>query len=404
MRDVTIIADDLTGAADTGIAFTVAGLPTWVSFGAGVPPPSAQIVAIDLDSRALPAPAAAERAYAATRAAYRQGTRTVYKKIDSTLRGNVGAEVAATWRAAAEAHGKALAIVSPAFPAMGRTVRGGRVLVNGVPLEQTDLWRTSRMIGTSGETELTAMLGTAGLNTANAGPGAALADDVQAVVCDAGSEDDLLRIAREGAALRVAVVWVGSAGLARHLPAALGLRSAGPIPASAQRSDGPILLLVGSRSSVAREQARVLAREPWVESFALHPDLLAEGAGGAGWSRAVAAVERALTARRDVVLTIEPGESLDLSRGPRLAAALGEFAAAQVGRIGGLIATGGDIARAALGAMGASGLHLVGEVEPGVPIGMTDTAPPLPVVTKAGAFGSPETLRRCLAALKAQRG
>jgi uncharacterized protein YgbK (DUF1537 family) len=54
--------------------------------------------------------------------------------------------------------------------------------------------------------------------------------------------------------------------------------------------------------------------------------------------------------------------------------------------------------------MGAGGLHLLGEVEPGVPIGLTDTARPLRVVTKAGAFGTKATLQRCRMALKEKRG
>jgi uncharacterized protein YgbK (DUF1537 family) len=56
-----------------------------------------------------------------------------------------------------------------------------------------------------------------------------------------------------------------------------------------------------------------------------------------------------------------------------------------------------------VGALGATGLHLAGEVEPGVPVGVAVSAPPLTVVTKAGAFGSPETLVRARAALRARR-
>jgi uncharacterized protein YgbK (DUF1537 family) len=165
-----------------------------------------------------------------------------------------------------------------------------------------------------------------------------------------------------------------------------------------------VLALVGSRSSIAREQAQALTGSPDIESFTLDPDLLARGEEGAGWHRARAAIERALSSGRDVLLVIELGENVDLRRGPLLAAGLGRLAAAHAGMIGGLIATGGDIARAALGAMGAGGLHLLGEVEPGVPIGLTDTARPLRVVTKAGAFGTKATLQRCRMALKEKRG
>jgi D-threonate/D-erythronate kinase len=119
-----------------------------------------------------------------------------------------------------------------------------------------------------------------------------------------------------------------------------------------------------------------------------------------GWGRAVSELRRELSANHDVLLLTALGTNVDFHIGPALAEALGRFATEAGDRIGGVIATGGDIARAVLGAAGAGGLHLLGEVEPGVPIGIADTQRPLPVVTKAGAFGTPQTLQRCRAALK----
>src|SRR5205823_11376128 len=111
-------------------------------------------------------------------------------------------------------------------------------------------------------------------------------------------------------------------------------------------------------------------------------------------------LRRALAAGQDAVLVTQLGSNVDLEIGPALADALGKFATASAEQIGGLIATGGDIARAVLGSLGAGGLHLLGEVEPGVPIGLADARRPVPLVTKAGAFGTPPTLQRCRAALK----
>jgi uncharacterized protein YgbK (DUF1537 family) len=355
---VTIIADDLTGAADTAIAF---GAPAYVSLGG--PLPAADIVAIDTDSRALSPQDAAERVYAAAREAYRQGTRHLYKKIDSTLRGNVGAEITAAWRAARDSFGHASVVVAPAFPSMGRTVRGGRVFVHGVPLEKTEHWQ--------GGPSLPQML--AGLKTAT--------------IFDAENEAALAFIARIGVeSISGAAVWAGSAGLARHLPQALGLPRRKP--ASMPVGRGPVLVLVGSRSAVAREQAQVLAATPGVASFSLDPVTLeADG------------VQQALNAGSDVVLQLPQG-AVDLQRAPLIAAAFGKIALRAPG-LGGLIATGGEIARSALVAMGARGLHLLGELEPGVPFGVAGA---LRVITKAGAFGTPETLRNALLALKAARG
>src|SRR5436305_12684956 len=103
MPEITVSADDLTGAADCGIASALAGLPTFVAFSArATPPAGAQVVAVDTDSRAASATEAAARVRTAAAAAWSSGARTLYKKIDSTLRGNVGVEVAAALAAGRE--------------------------------------------------------------------------------------------------------------------------------------------------------------------------------------------------------------------------------------------------------------------------------------------------------------
>jgi len=413
MTDVTVIADDLTGAADCGIAFALAGVPTFVSIGNAPAPDSAQIVSVDVDTRRLTQAEAAQRAGEAARDAYRRGTGGLYKKIDSTLRGHVAAELQATLQAAVELAGgeRPIVLFAPAFPGTGRTTRGGGVFVNGVSLEESEVWRKS---GMTGPAEPVSMLKAAGLTAESVGldtvrsRGTALASAfsdlaeraVQVAVCDAEQEEDLRRIAEAGAQLRRPVIWVGSGGLARHLPAALGLR---PRPGSTVRTrlpSGPVLALIGSRSTVAREQAQLLGAEEGVTTFVLDIDDLLGGARRERWNKRGAEVRRALAAGQDVVLVTALGATVDLEIGPRLAEALGRFAAESAERIGGLIATGGDIARAVLGALGAGGLHLLGEVEPGVPIGIADASRPLPVVTKAGAFGTPPTLQRSRAALK----
>jgi uncharacterized protein YgbK (DUF1537 family) len=410
VTDVTVIADDLTGAADCGIAFALAGLSTFVSIGNAPAPDSAQIVSIDSDTRRLGETEAARQAGEAIRDACRRGSRTLYKKIDSTLRGHVAAELAATFHSAAELAGgeRPLVIFAPAFPGTGRITSGGQVIVGGVRLDETEVWRGS---GMSGPAEPLAMLRRVGLvaepipldmvrSRLSAAFSALAAKAVQVAICDAEREEDLRRIAEAGAALRQRVVWVGSGGLARHLSAALRLRSRPDATLLPALTRGPVLALVGSRSTIARDQARVLGEAEGVASLDLDPEALLGGPTTDGWARASADVRRKLSAGQDVVLLTALAPQVDLRVGPALAEALGNFAVASADRIGGLVATGGDIARAVLGALGASGLHLLGEVEPGVPIGIANARRPLPVVTKAGAFGSTQTLARCREALK----
>jgi D-threonate/D-erythronate kinase len=401
VSEVAVIADDLTGACDTGIAFAVVGLPTFVAFGDGTPPP-AQIVAFDTDTRRMERGAAVERVRAAARRAYRDGARTLYKKIDSTLRGHVAAETAALLEgAAAEGHERALVVAAPAFPPLGRTTRGGRVFVRGTPLEETEVWRDSGMTGSA---DMVQMFRGAGLRATTSSLGQVRSGDLAGVldsatdvaVCDAEEDGDLLFVARAGARLRRPVIWLGSGGLARHLPAALELRphGAGGVPSPAN-SSGPVLTLVGSRSSVSREQARRLGEERGVETLTIEPAALLQHDDSAG-----EAVRRALASGNDLVVLIGLGGRVEPARESELAIALGRIAAEHAGRIAGLVATGGDTARGALTALGASGIWLEGEVEPGVPLGIANARPPLPLVTKAGAFGNPDTLRKCRARLR----
>jgi uncharacterized protein YgbK (DUF1537 family) len=126
-----IIADDLTGAADAAAAYG----PTHSSsvvLDVDRDWPEAEILSITTESRYLPVEKAFSVVTSAVGGALEQHRR-VFKKIDSLLRGNAGVEVAATLARLTEGRGNGLAIVAPAFPATGRTTRGGTVHVDGVP-------------------------------------------------------------------------------------------------------------------------------------------------------------------------------------------------------------------------------------------------------------------------------
>ena len=149
---IVIVADDLTGAADCGVACAAAGLDTVVVFSEAFRASdwSADAIAFDADTRRDPPEMAAAGTAKIVRALCSGGKQPLlYKKIDSTLRGNFAVEIAAARRAyndlrlrekegapAAKAVSP-LTIVAPAFPAAGRTMRGGRMFVQGRPLEES---------------------------------------------------------------------------------------------------------------------------------------------------------------------------------------------------------------------------------------------------------------------------
>ena len=132
MPQLVIVADDLTGAADTGACFASAGLSTVIRL-SGTTVPTADVVAVSTESRELDATAAAEAIRSAVMGLVGgQGDaepRWIYKKIDSALRGHPREELLATM----EAISATRTLVAPAFPAEGRTTVGGRQYIDGVP-------------------------------------------------------------------------------------------------------------------------------------------------------------------------------------------------------------------------------------------------------------------------------
>ena len=138
---VTIIADDLTGACDTGCLFAGPG-PVGVLAAAALAADSSiltPVITVDTESRSLPPREAAAAIHAAARRLReRLASGRVFKKIDSTLRGAAGVELTALLE-----HGLPFtgALVCPAFPAQRRIVRHGRLLVDSVPVHESAIAR-----------------------------------------------------------------------------------------------------------------------------------------------------------------------------------------------------------------------------------------------------------------------
>lgn len=329
-----------------------------VSLDARVPARGA-VVALDLDTRSRAERAAraiVRRAFSA-RAARR--ARILFKKIDSTLRGHVAAELSSASRALA---GKRPVLFAPAFPAQGRIVRDARLHV-GNEQRSGDLRALLAHAGLPAtHVDLATVRGRRPRAALNAALRAALATGARALVCDAESDADLDALARAGLALRPRPLFVGSAGLARAI--ARTLRRTRP----ARRRvilPRPVITVVGSASPVSVGQASRLARSP-VLGVA---DLLVQ----LEWTREPVASDKKVVRRLGRIVA---------ECGPRAHYVL----------------TGGETARAVLGARRIRGLRLLGEVEPGVPLGIARDG--TLVCTKAGAFGTPDTLARCVARLK----
>jgi uncharacterized protein YgbK (DUF1537 family) len=340
-----MLADDLTGACDAGVAFAVAGFRTSVVWREDLDwPEDAEMLVVSTETRAARqdearekirvtcARLAATEAHASARALGRceSGRVVIYKKIDSVLRGPVATEI----RAVMDHAGFRRAVVCPALPEHGRTVGGGRVFVHGEPLEA-------------------GLPAGGGIET----PDAATVEDLRVIAA---------ALARElGRTLAV-----GSAGLALELARALGSVGTKPPPAS----PGSVAVVIGSHHAVT------LAQLDYLRGAGTILETTPDGLERIGQDAFTAVVMREVDET-----AFEP---------------LGR--AVEAGRIGAVIATGGATARVMLNGMGARAIELCGEVERGVPWGRVrgGRADGALLVTKSGGFGSPDCLWRAWRALR----
>ncbi len=130
---IGVIADDLTGAAELGAIGWRHGLRAEIVRG-GKPGGKANLVCVDTDSRACDPAEAAKRAAAAAKLLRAAGARWIYKKVDSVLRGQVTAEVEAVMKQLKLQR----ALLLPANPSLGRTIKDGHYYVGGRLLHKTE--------------------------------------------------------------------------------------------------------------------------------------------------------------------------------------------------------------------------------------------------------------------------
>ena len=388
-----VIADDLTGAMDTGVQFSKRGLDTLVRLACGQLP-EADVWVVDTDSRAVSGEEAAARARDAARCLW---GRRVYKKIDSTLRGNLGFELLGVLQLL----GCEKSVIAPAFPQAGRTTEEGHQLVNGAPLEETDFAHDPRwpmkssyipdiVSGQVGEP-----VGQIGLDIVQEGRdvlGSAIeAAEMRIVAVDAVSVRHLATIARVLADAGPRWLPCGSAGLAEEWLSALEMGTLTGRKRQVGR-EGSVLAAATSRHEATARQiirAQTELHLPIVSVEVHH--LGDEEARRSERQRLASEVSTHLGSGSDVLLTSSTAPLIP-GLGREVAALLAEVIAEILGEhtVAGLFLTGGDLAVATCRQVGTPAIRIEAEVQVGVPVGtmVGGDCPGLPIVTKAGGFGN----------------
>jgi len=215
-----IVADDLTGACDAAVPFATRGYRATVLLDAGQPMPQDGIVAVTTDSRGRQDcdPQAVMKPFRDVH------PRILFKKIDSLLRGNAPAEIAA----ALAVFGCDAAVITPAFPRTGRFVESGLLRVP--------------FLDDLAPVDVAAHFRPCGLDRFCAG--------------DIRSDGDLDAIVAAAPSSARPILWAGSAGLAAALARTLPSLGRG---ARVRGSAGNVLFAIGSRHFLTVEQQRLLA-------------------------------------------------------------------------------------------------------------------------------------------------
>ncbi|MEV5027811.1 four-carbon acid sugar kinase family protein [Paenibacillus sp. LPE1-1-1.1] len=431
MRQIAIIADDLTGASDSGVQFARKGFETQVifnidHFSTGIK--EIEVIVLDTDSRSVSGKMAYEKAKIAAVQVNQLGFKHVYKKMDSTLRGNLGSEIDAV----ADAIPVDFTVVAPAFPKLGRTTRNGIHYMNNVPIDQTEAARDPKCPVT--ESNLVKLLasqskrkaGLIPLETLRSGKEAVLSrvkallqKQIEIIVFDTVSGEDMKQIAAIMAVSEYRILWAGSAGLADYLPEALALLSSSKASNSViSVTNKPVLLVAGSISKVTRSQVAAFNLSPQVTAVEFNTVVALTSDEGCSKEieRCKMELLTAIAAGSDVSLyassspkhvrlskaagAVRGFDSTEVSN--RIAAILGGIASGIIREIElqGVILTGGDTAKAVCKHLSVSGIQLISEIEPGIPLGKLVGSTPLWVVTKAGAFGNENSLVHAKVALK----
>ncbi|RNL84255.1 four-carbon acid sugar kinase family protein [Halostreptopolyspora alba] len=430
-----VFADDLSGAAETAAVVRAPGRATRIALAPHTPRhhpdetarsaqsgsgTTRQTLVVDLDTRHA---SAGDAARALTRAAREHATAETdtlpLAKIDSLLRGNVAATVAALRDPNLPGCPRgprttgAPTVLAPALPNGGRTVLGGVTHLWDTPLHHSDAWAAE---SDDPPTSIAAAISpapsrTLPLSVVRSGRLlAALTDATNAgeiPICDAEEDTDLDTIV--AAAVRLpGVRMVGSGGLAAALGRALSPSRPGTTTPPQSRHpitpDRPLLVVVGSAQPTAAEQLGRL-RETGVRSVTLDvSDPNVTDARTEEVERLVTALGQGPTALSVAATNgVDPRHSRAIARRLATTAARAltrrdHTTAGAAGSAADLVLTGGETARRVLDALGVTHLAPVAEIHHGAVHSHTPDGGS--VVTRPGGFGPADSLVRIVEHLR----
>ncbi len=410
-----IVVDDMTGALDTAVQLAQAGASTAVFTGYSpedlVFPTDVEVVAVNAETRHLPPRQAYDRVCALTRRALEAAPLAyLYKKTDSTLRGNIGSELTAML----DASGDSRLVFVPALPVQNRTTEGGVQYVNGMPIHMG--------ISSLDPLELPACSCVPDIISAQSKTPTVLVPrgcyatpeekneraDKRILIYDGVTDGDIRAIGASFAGEGIPRVMAGSAGFATVLPDLLSLSGERPAVSVGWQK---LVVVCGSVNPMAQAQLRYGQEMGFHRLTLSASDVLGEAFSEKNLLNRAA---HFLADERPLIIDANdrtPGEKMDLALAlgmgkawarERIAGRLGVMAGRVQAMAPGamLVFIGGDTLGSYLKQMGRVRLTPLREITPGAVLSLVETERgEMPITTKAGGFGEADWLKKLREAL-----
>ncbi|TJX68831.1 four-carbon acid sugar kinase family protein [Soehngenia saccharolytica] len=404
MGEILIIADDFTGANDTGVQLKKRGIKTKVVLNGAHIKNDGYSYVLDTESRPLTAGEAKDEVFYELKNVNLDDYDLIYKKVDSTLRGNISSEI----KAIDEICSPDIIVFAPSFPDIGRTTIGGIHLVNGKRITQTEFAKDPKKpvlvdnledLFTDFDKEDIQVNSLDKLRAHNLN-----LSEKRIQIFDIEENDDFHLLIDEVFKSQRKVLWVGSAGLANEL-----FKKLYP-----QKS---AIAVVGSLSDVSKAQVNY-ALKKGIDIVKIEISKLLENGDINSY---VEKIRELISLNKDLIVTtsysdeyyinaLKKGEELSMTKEE-----ISNFTQKILSKIvisgimgldiSGLFITGGDTAIEFIKALNARGSIIEEEVITGIPLMRLDGGvyDKMKVITKAGAFGDEKAIVYSLEKIKEVR-
>lgn len=396
---IIIIADDFTGANDTGVKFAKAGYNTSVTSSHCEYDYNSDIMVINTETRLIDKNEAKEKINLFLNNLKVDSNKIIYKKIDSTFRGNIGAEI----EALLNKFDYNVCVVANAFPSMNRTIVNGISYVNDIELDKTDFAKDPiNPIKTSyienilkEQTDYSIKLVKVD-DIHNGKFQKDINNDINAdkkiiYICDSEKDDDLLSISNILKEHLNKILTVGCAGFADALLNTIN-------------NFTPICFVSGSLSKISMKQLKIINGKN-AQLINIDKNLFFSSDFEKLQNDLKRQIDKLINLKKHIIISITVEdedreinkfyaqknfiENEDIAKYiASTTAKIIKFIFEYI-KIKALFISGGNTAIHIMKEFGANNVHLFGEIDVGIPYGIiTDGLYPFTqIATKAGAFG-----------------